>query len=163
MEPSPDHLGRQTGHVQTPHLARRGGDVGGRQTPGLGRFGASPAHVLATLVQHAGQAGPAGEVDVLIGGRRHDARRWHADEAMLVGDPQHLGTLGQRQCVRPALQGCRSYTNFARHHFQRCALRRQQPRYRSVLECLAYFSPSWTAFQADGGRDFSVIVDGVSV
>lgn len=28
---------------------------------------------------------------------------------------------------------------------------------------LAYFSPSWTPFQADGGRDFSVIVDGVSV
>ena len=27
----------------------------------------------------------------------------------------------------------------------------------------AYFSPSWTAFQPDGGRDFSVIVDGVSV
>jgi hypothetical protein len=27
----------------------------------------------------------------------------------------------------------------------------------------AYFSPSWTAFHADGGRDFSVIVDGVSV
>jgi hypothetical protein len=27
----------------------------------------------------------------------------------------------------------------------------------------AYFSPSWTAFQADGGRDFKVIVDGVSV
>jgi hypothetical protein len=27
----------------------------------------------------------------------------------------------------------------------------------------AYFSPSWTAFQADGGREFSVIVDGVSV
>ena len=26
----------------------------------------------------------------------------------------------------------------------------------------AYFSPSWTAFQADGGRHFSVIVDGVS-
>jgi hypothetical protein len=26
----------------------------------------------------------------------------------------------------------------------------------------AYFSPSWTAFQADRGRDFSVIVDGVS-
>ena len=25
-----------------------------------------------------------------------------------------------------------------------------------------YFSPSWTAFQADRGRDFSVIVDGVS-
>jgi hypothetical protein len=26
----------------------------------------------------------------------------------------------------------------------------------------AYFSPSWTPFQADRGRDFSVIVDGVS-
>ena len=30
-----------------------------------------------------------------------------------------------------------------------------------VHQC-AYFSPSWTAFQADRGRDFSVIVDGVS-
>ena len=28
---------------------------------------------------------------------------------------------------------------------------------------IEYFSPSWTAFQADRGRDFSVIVDGVSV
>jgi hypothetical protein len=27
---------------------------------------------------------------------------------------------------------------------------------------VAYFSPSWTAFQADRGRDFSVIVDGIS-
>ena len=27
----------------------------------------------------------------------------------------------------------------------------------------AYFSPSWTAFQTDRGRDFSGIVDGVSV
>jgi len=26
----------------------------------------------------------------------------------------------------------------------------------------AYFSPSWTPFQAERGRDFSVIVDGVS-
>jgi hypothetical protein len=26
----------------------------------------------------------------------------------------------------------------------------------------AYFRPSWTAFQADRGRHFSVIVDGVS-
>jgi len=30
------------------------------------------------------------------------------------------------------------------------------------VEARAYFSPSWTAFQADGGRDFSVIVDGIS-
>ena len=29
-------------------------------------------------------------------------------------------------------------------------------------EHAAYFSPSWTAFQADRGRDFSVIVDGIS-
>ncbi len=27
---------------------------------------------------------------------------------------------------------------------------------------IAYFSPSWTAFQADRGRGFSVIVDGIS-
>jgi len=27
----------------------------------------------------------------------------------------------------------------------------------------AYFSPSWTAFQVDGGRGFKVVVDGVSV
>jgi hypothetical protein len=27
----------------------------------------------------------------------------------------------------------------------------------------AYFSASWTAFQTDRGRDFSGIVDGVSV
>ena len=33
----------------------------------------------------------------------------------------------------------------------------------SVAGLSAYFSPSWTAFQADRGRDFSVIVDGVSV
>ena len=26
----------------------------------------------------------------------------------------------------------------------------------------AYFSPSWTTFQAERGRDFSVIVDGIS-
>ena len=29
-------------------------------------------------------------------------------------------------------------------------------------ELSAYFSPSWTAFQAERGRDFSVIVDGIS-
>jgi hypothetical protein len=41
------------------------------------------------------------------------------------------------------------------HHFSE--------RHACRLVGLAYFSPSWTAFQADGGRDFSVIVDGVSV
>jgi len=30
------------------------------------------------------------------------------------------------------------------------------------LMTVAYFSPSWTAFQAERGRDFSVIVDGIS-
>ena len=33
------------------------------------------------------------------------------------------------------------------------------PRRKRITE---YFSPSWTPFQADRGRDFSVIVDGVS-
>ncbi len=32
-----------------------------------------------------------------------------------------------------------------------------------VALAVAYFSPSWTAFQVDGGRDFNVVVDGVSV
>ena len=34
--------------------------------------------------------------------------------------------------------------------------------FQPALQDDAYFSPSWTAFQADRGRDFSVIVDGVS-
>jgi hypothetical protein len=34
---------------------------------------------------------------------------------------------------------------------------------RAYLWCLVeYFSPSWPAFQAERGRGFSVIVDGVS-
>jgi len=32
----------------------------------------------------------------------------------------------------------------------------------AVRRLLAYFSPSWTPFQAHRGRHFSVIVDGVS-
>ena len=36
------------------------------------------------------------------------------------------------------------------------------PESYAELNRTAYFSPSWTAFQADRGRDFSVIVDGVS-
>jgi hypothetical protein len=35
------------------------------------------------------------------------------------------------------------------------------PHFRAIYS--AYFSPSWTAFQVDGGRDFNVVVDGVSV
>ncbi|WP_018907558.1 hypothetical protein [Variovorax paradoxus] len=31
-----------------------------------------------------------------------------------------------------------------------------------VGDFAAYFSPSWTAFQADRGRRFNVIVDGIS-
>jgi hypothetical protein len=32
-----------------------------------------------------------------------------------------------------------------------------------IKAAIAYFSPSWTAFQADRGRCFSGIVDGISV
>ncbi len=43
----------------------------------------------------------------------------------------------------------------------------KQTRQRQVMlqrqSWLAYFSPSWTAFQVDGGRDFNVVVDGVAV
>jgi hypothetical protein len=48
-----------------------------------------------------------------------------------------------------------------------CTVRFQEHERRMLLAQpgigpTAYFSPSWTAFQADRGRDFSVIVDGVS-
>jgi hypothetical protein len=36
------------------------------------------------------------------------------------------------------------------------------PFLQSCNSLSAYFSPSWTAFQADRGRYFNVIVDGVS-
>ena len=42
--------------------------------------------------------------------------------------------------LAPALQGCRSNAHFARHQLQRCALRRQRPRHRFVLECLSVSS-----------------------
>ena len=32
----------------------------------------------------------------------------------------------------------------------------------SKMAAIAYFSPSWTVFQAERGRHFSVIVDGIS-
>ncbi len=32
----------------------------------------------------------------------------------------------------------------------------------AVARLTAYFSPSWTTFQDERGRDFSVIVDGIS-
>ena len=35
-------------------------------------------------------------------------------------------------------------------------------RSRLPIALLAYFSPSWTTFQDERGRDFSVIVDGIS-
>ena len=37
-----------------------------------------------------------------------------------------------------------------------------EERFRTIERVFAYFSPSWTAFQADRGRDFSVMVDGIS-
>ena len=39
---------------------------------------------------------------------------------------------------------------------------RNRAMFLTMLYAIAYFSPSWTAFQAERGRDFSVIVDGIS-
>ncbi|VDY04958.1 protein of unknown function [Thiomonas sp. Bio17B3] len=39
---------------------------------------------------------------------------------------------------------------------------REPAQARPAYALTAYFSPSWTGFQADRGRDFSVIVDDVS-
>ena len=43
------------------------------------------------------------------------------------------------------------------------AKRKTELERRRLIAVYAYFSPSWTAFQVDGGRDFNVVVDGVSV
>jgi hypothetical protein len=48
--------------------------------------------------------------------------------------PRALGILA------PALQGARANPNFSRNHVDHCALRRQQPRHRSVFECLSVSS-----------------------
>ena len=53
----------------------------------------------------------------------------------------------------------------AQYRSEIAALKRRLAALESIVGKLskhAYFSPSWTAFQADGGRDFSVIVDGIS-
>jgi hypothetical protein len=55
--------------------------------------------------------------------------------------------------MKYSAQFCRGATNATKP-----VLLRNRQRRRSI----AYFSPSWTAFQADRGRDFSVIVDGIS-
>ena len=40
---------------------------------------------------------------------------------------------------------------------------RRKPEELTIVKVLsAYFSPSWTAFQAERGRDFRLIVDGIS-
>ena len=43
------------------------------------------------------------------------------------------------------------------------AIRSEREIIMAAARAHAYFSASWTAFQADRGRDFSGIVDGVSV
>ncbi|MCK6372778.1 MAG: hypothetical protein L6Q69_01595 [Zoogloea sp.] len=48
-------------------------------------------------------------------------------------------------------------------HFTPSFFRHEQTLRAARSWLFAYFSPSWTAFQADRGRGFSVIVDGVSV
>jgi hypothetical protein len=69
----------------------------------------------------------------------------------------------KKQCGRPALNSSRT---------QKCQFHSGRPHKADVLQRIseanllhgetAYFSPSWTAFQAERGRDFSVIVDGIS-
>jgi hypothetical protein len=75
-----------------------------------------------------------------------------------MGATQRIGTLHRaapRPPVSPDISGRSSLTLAA-------PPQRDNAGQHTGLEG-AYFSPSWTAFQADRGRDFSVIVDGVSV
>ena len=54
--------------------------------------------------------------------------------------------------------------NMARREHLEPAFLKVNPKHKVPVLSIdgAYFSQSWTAFQADRGRDFSVIVDGVS-
>ena len=75
-----------------------------------------------------------------------DAHRQYIEERIVQG------CRCPRQIWREVRQ--RGYTG-SRATVQSCVVRLLSPQG-------AYFSPSWTAFQAERGRDFSVIVDGVS-
>lgn len=79
---------------------------------------------------------PVGSAPGALAGLVHRSRGQHRVEPgrRCPGPPS--GGPGQR-ITAPALQGVRSNTNLTRHDFHRCALRRQQPCYRSVLECLS--------------------------
>jgi hypothetical protein len=54
---------------------------------------------------------------------------------------------------------CRTTTLLVKAHQTCTRILRESPAAASLR---AYFRPSWTAFQVDRGRGFSVIVDGVS-
>jgi hypothetical protein len=97
--------------------------------------------VLAVRAQHTGEGRLAGEVDALVGQRRHDARRGHVSKARLVGRAQHGGTLGRTQGMGrrrphdqrpaiarheavaglPALQGAQVDTDDLASQVQSCA------------------------------------------
>ena len=78
-----------------------------------------------------------------------------------LGDGLGSSLLGRRLLRSSLLGGGRRWTrrssrdDLLNHRFSRTRV--------AMLAHRAYFSPSWTPFQADRGRDFSVIVDGVSV
>ncbi|MDO8293754.1 MAG: hypothetical protein Q7T29_12975 [Gallionella sp.] len=61
----------------------------------------------------------------------------------------------EKSFFRPVLCIGRANASSLRNGGIRC-------RQKHVHQSAAYFSPSWTAFQADRGRRFSVIVDGIS-
>src|SRR6185312_5068080 len=67
VEPASLDLCRQERHVPAPDLGRAGGNVGGRWARCPRWLSPSPAVHLAMRVQHAMEAGLAGNVDPLIG------------------------------------------------------------------------------------------------
>ena len=109
-------------------------------------------------VDRASYAGLTDRMDDAFKRVRHNLQRAaesnEADAATLKKTVSELDALGQRTVA------------YVRQHVvQPEQLQHPAPEFVAEMTRTidgAYFSPSWTAFQADGGRDFSVIVDGVS-
>ena len=82
--------------------------------------------------------------------------RARADDRRLFVDPPKLNVLSLQESK--GLDADELATHLVPFGLQRAPLKSLL----DIFEHAEYFSPSWTPFQADRGRDFSGIVDGVS-
>jgi len=94
MEPAASHLDGQVGHVPTPDLTRRGGDVRRRRPAGPGRLGAPAACGLSVFAQEAAEGRFAGQIEAFVGQHGDDAGWRYGGKARLLGHRQHPCPLG---------------------------------------------------------------------